>query len=222
MSAFTGQIGRELRLAARARSDVLNPLVFLLLSITLFALALEGKPEVLREHAAGILWVLVLLTNMLALEGMFRRDFDDGTLEQLLLADDVATLALLGKLLVQWLVTGGVIVLLSPLLGLALNLPAAVLGTTALVLFAGTPAVSFIGAIGAALTTGARRGGALLALLVLPMLVPVLIFGVSAINRAMIDEPPRAELYWLGALSVASLMFAPFATQAGLRIALEQ
>lgn len=222
MSAFAGQILREFRLAARARSDVLNPLVFLLLSITLFALALEGKPEVLREHAAGILWVLVLLANMLALEGMFRRDFDDGTLEQLLLAGDVAAVALLGKLLVQWLVTGGVIVLLSPVLGLALNLPAGVLGTTALVLFAGTPAVSFIGAIGAALTTGARRGGALLALLVLPLLVPVLIFGVSAINRAFADEPPRAELYWLGALSVASLMCAPFATQAGLRIALEQ
>ncbi len=222
MSVFTGQLGRELRLAARSRSDVLNPLVFLLLAITLFALALDGKPEVLREHAAGILWVLVLLTNMLALDGMFRRDFDDGSLEQLLLAVDAVPFAMLAKLLVQWLVTGLIIVLLSPLLGMVLNLPAAVLGTLALVLLAGTPAVSFIGAIGAALTTGARRGGALLALLVLPLLIPVLIFGVSAINRALADEPPRAELYWLGALSVTSLMLSPFATQAGLKIALEQ
>jgi len=222
MSAFTGQLVRELQLAGRARADVLNPVIFLLLAITLFALALEGKPEVLREHAPSILWVLVLLTNMLALDGMFRRDLDDGSLEQLLLSPAAAGIALLDKLLVQWLVTGLLIVLLSPLLGMILNLPATVYPLLALVLLAGTPAVSFIGAIGAALTAGARRGSALLALLVLPMLVPVLIFGVSAVNRALEGEAPRAELYWLGAISLASLMAAPFATQAGLRITLEQ
>jgi heme exporter protein B len=222
VNTFTGQLRRELQLAARARSDVLNPVIFLLLAITLFALALEGKPEVLREHAPGILWVLVLLTNMLALDGMFRRDFDDGSLEQLLLAGDAVVPALLGKLLVQWLVTGLLAVLLSPLLGMILNLPATVYPLLALVLLVATPAVSFIGAMGAALTAGARRGGALLALLVLPLLVPVLIFGVSAVNRALEGEAPRAELYWLGAISIASLMAAPFATRAGLCIALEQ
>ena len=222
MSLLAAHAGRELLLAARSPADVFNPLVFLVLALTLFALALDGKPDVLREHAAGILWVLVLLANMLALDGMFRRDADDGTLEQLLLAEGAIWPALAGKLLVQWLVTGGLVVVLSPLLGLVLNLPAAGLPVVALVLLVGTPAVSFIGAVGAALTTGLQRGGPLLALLVLPLLVPVLIFGVSAINRALAGEPPRAELYWLGAISVAALMFSPLATQASLRIALEQ
>lgn len=222
MNMLVLQMGRELRLANRARADVLNPLVFLLLAITLFALALDGRPEVLRAHAAGILWVLVLFTNLMAQDGMFRRDFDDGSLEQLFLIDENSLPALLGKLLVQWLLTGALIALLSPVLGLVLNLPVALIGTLAVVLFTGTPAVSFVCAIGAALTTGARRGGALLALLVLPLLIPVLIFGISAINRALEGEPPRAELYLLSAMSVGSLMLAPFAVQAGLRIALEQ
>jgi heme exporter protein B len=216
------QAGRDLRLTARARSEVLNPLVFLVLASTLFALALDGVPEVLREHAGGIVWVLVLFTNMLALDGMFRRDFDDGSLEQLFLNDAAIGTALFAKLVVQWLVTGAVMVLLTPVLGLALGIHGGDLGMLALTLLLGTPAVSFIGAIGAALTVNARRGGALLALLVLPLLVPVLIFGVSAVNRALQGEIPLAELYWLAALSVASLMLAPVAAKAGLRIALEQ
>ncbi|MCP5181610.1 MAG: heme exporter protein CcmB [Pseudomonadales bacterium] len=220
--ALGGQIRRELLLLARSRTDVLNPLVFLFLTVLLFALALDGRPENLRAHAAGVLWALVLLTNMLALDGMFRRDYDDGSLEQMFLITQSPVAPVLGKLLVQWLATGALITLCSPLLGLALNLPAKVLPMLFLAFLAGSPAVSFIGAIGASVTVGIRRSGAILGLLVLPMLIPVLIFGVSVVNRALDGDPPGPAIYWLAALSVASIMAAPFAVSAGLKVSLEQ
>ncbi len=222
MHLLSGQLSREFLLVSRVRTDVLNPLIFLLLSVTLFALALEGRPEILRVHAPAVLWTLVLLTNMLALDGVFRRDFDDGVLEQLFLQADAPWIAILGKLIVHWLVTGFAMVVCIPLFGLALYLPAEVLPVLMLALLLGTPTITCLGAIGAALTVGLRRGGAILALLVLPLLIPVLIFGVSAVNRVMDGEPALAELYWLAALSLASITSAPFAVGSALRISLEQ
>lgn len=222
MNLLTIQFAREFLLVSRVRTDVLNPLVFLLLAVTLFALALEGRPQILQAHAPAVLWTLVLLTNMLALDGVFRRDFDDGVLEQLFLLADAPYIAVLGKLIVHWLVTGFAMVVCVPLLGLALYLPGNVLPVLMLALLLGTPTITCLGAIGAALTVGLRRGGAILALLVLPLLIPVLIFGVSAVNRVVDGDPPLAELYWLAALSLASMTAAPFAVSAALRISLEQ
>lgn len=222
LNQLTSQFTREFLLVSRVRTDILNPLVFLLLAVTLFALALDGEPETLRAHAPAVLWTLVLLTNMLALDGLFRRDYDDGVLEQLYLLPESPWLAILGKILVHWLVTGGAMVVVVPLLGLALYLPADVLPVLTLGLLLGTPSVTCLGAIGAALTVGLRRGGALLALLVLPLLIPVLLFGVGAVNRVVAGEAPLAELYWLAALSLASVTAVPFAATAALRISLEQ
>jgi len=222
MNLLSSQFAREFLLVSRVRTEVLNPLIFLLLAVTLFALALEGRPETLKAHAPAVLWTLVLLTNMLALDGVFRRDFDDGVLEQLFLQAEAPCIAILGKLIVHWLVTGFAMVVCIPLLGLALYLPADVLPVLMLALLLGTPTITCLGAIGAALTVGLRRGGAILALLVLPLLIPVLIFGVSAANRVMDGEPALAELYWLAALSLASITAAPFAVSAALRISLEQ
>ena len=222
MNLLTAQFAREFLLVSRVRTDVLNPLVFLLLAVTLFALALEGRPQTLQAHAPAVLWTLVLLTNMLALDGVFRRDFDDGVLEQLVLLADAPYVAILSKLIVHWLVTGFAMVVCVPLLGLALYLPGDVLPVLMLALLLGTPTITCLGAIGAALTVGLRRGGAILALLVLPLLIPVLIFGVSSVNRVVEGDPPLAELYWLAALSLASITAAPFAVSAALRISLEQ
>ena len=222
MNLLTAQFAREFLLVSRVRTDVLNPLVFLLLAVTLFALALEGRPQTLQAHAPAVLWTLVLLTNMLALDGVFRRDFDDGVLEQLFLLADAPYVAILSKLIVHWLVTGFAMVVCVPLLGLALYLPGDVLPVLMLALLLGTPTITCLGAIGAALTVGLRRGGAILALLVLPLLIPVLIFGVSSVNRVVEGDPPLAELYWLAALSLASITAAPFAVSAALRISLEQ
>ena len=214
------QIQREWRLVVRSRSEALNPLVFLTLSVTLFALALDGSAETLRAHAAGVFWVLALLSSLLSLDGMFRRDFSDGTLEQLLLVAEVPFLAILGKILVQWLVTGFAVVLVSPVLGTLLQLPAAVLPDLALVLLIGTPTVSALGAIGAALVVGVRQGGALLGLLLLPLYIPVLIFGTAAVN-GLADGAGLAQAYWLGAMSVISMTLAPFAVHAGLKASLD-
>lgn len=222
MNLLSSQFAREFLLVSRVRTDVLNPLIFLLLAVTLFALALEGRPEALRAHAPAVLWTLVLLTNMLALDGVFRRDFDDGVLEQLFLLADAPFIAIVGKLIVHWLVTGFAMVVCVPLLGLALFLPGEVVPVLMLALLLGTPTITCLGAIGAALTVGLRRGGAILALLVLPLLIPVLIFGVGAVNRVVDGDPALAELYWLAALSLASITAAPFAVSAALRISLEQ
>ena len=215
------QVVREWRLLMRARSEALNPLIFLVLAVTLFALALDGDANALSRHAAGILWVLVLLTNMMSLDGMFRRDFEDGTLEQLVLLSEVPFVPIIGKMLVQWIATGLVVVVMSPLLGTVLQLPIEALGPLALVLVVGTPVVSLIGAVGAALVVGVRRGGALLGLLVLPMFVPVLIFGTAAVNGLTAGTGGMAQVYWLAAMSVLAATLAPFAVWAALKISLE-
>ncbi len=219
---FAAQFRRELVATMRSLQEALNPLVFLFLAITLFALGVGVEPETLGRHAPGIIWVLVLLSNLLALEGLFRRDFDDGTLEQLVLLGEPLFLPVLAKVAAQWCVSGLAMTLLAPLAALLLYLPADALGVTLLTLLTGSPALTLFGAVGAALTVGLRRGGVLLALLILPLYVPTLIFGAGAITLAMAGSDVSAQIYLLTAISMLSVTVAPFAVQAALRISLEQ
>lgn len=220
--AFFGQLRREFKLMLQSYEELVNPLVFLFLALTLFALGGGGSAETLRDFAPAIIWVLVLLANLLALEGLFRRDFDDGSLELMVLMAQPLFLPVLAKVLAHWLYSGLAMTLLTPLAALILFLPTEVLPQLLLTLLLGTPALSLIGAIGAALTVSLRRGGVLLALLVLPLYVPVLIFGAGSVTEAMAGIENMAQIYWLLAITMISLTFAPFLTAAALKISLEQ
>lgn len=222
MSLFRAQLRREWFLLIQSLEEVVNPLVFLFLAITLFALATGGGREVLRDQAPAIIWVLVLLANLLSLESLFRRDYEDGSLEQLMLHGDPVFLPLLSKIAAHWVFSGLAMTLLAPLAALLLYLPASALPILLAGLVIGTPALSLIGAIGAALTVGLKRGGVLLALLVLPLYVPILIFGAGAVTEQMAGIVTMAQIYWLGVITMVSLTCAPFAVQAALRVSLEQ
>ncbi len=219
---FAAQFRRDMVSAFRSAQEVLNPLAFLFLAITLFALGTGAQPETLGVYAPSIIWVLVLLANLLALEGLFRRDFDDGTLEQLVLLGRPLFVPVLARMAVQWCLTGLAMTLLAPLAALLLYLPAEALGVTVATLLAGSPALTAFGAMGAALTVGVRGGGVLLALLILPLYVPTLIFGAGAITLAMTGVNVSAQIYLLAAISMLSVTVAPFAAQAALKISLEQ
>lgn len=218
---FAAQLGREWVASLRTLAETLNPLVFLFLAVTLFALGVGGDAEALANQAGAILWVLVLLATLLTLEALFRRDYDDGTLEQLVLLGKPAFVPILAKLAVQWALSGLAMTVLAPVVGMLLFLPVEVLGLTMLTLLAGSPALTLLGAVAAALTVGLRRGGVLLALLALPLFVPTLIFGAGAISLAMAGVDVTGQLYWLLAISVLALTVAPFAVIAALRISLE-
>ncbi len=222
MSAFLAQLRREWLMLIQSLEEVANPLVFLFLAITLFALGTGGGPDALRDFAPAVIWVLVLLANLLSLEALYRRDFEDGTLEQLILRAEPAFLPILAKIVSHWLFSGLAMTLLAPVAALILFLPTSTLPMLMLGLLVGTPALSLIGAVGAALTVGLRRGGVLLALLVLPLYVPVLIFGAGAVLEQMAGIETMAQIYWLGVITMASLTLAPFAVQAALRVSLEQ
>lgn len=222
MTLYFGQLRREFIVMFQSLEEVANPLVFLFLGITLFALATGGGPDVLEDYAPAIIWVLVLLANLLSLEGLFRRDYEDGTLEQLVLLAQPGFLPVLAKVTAHWFFSGLAMTLLAPFAALILYLPTSALATLLLTLLAGTPALSLIGAVGAALTVGLRRGGVLLALLVLPLYVPILIFGAGAVLEQMAGSQSHAQIYWLGLISVVSLTVTPFAIQAALKIGLEQ
>jgi len=219
---FGTQLRREIQTTARSMEEAVNPLIFLFLAITLFALSVGGGVEDLRARASGIIWVLVLLANMLSLESLFRRDYDDGTLEQMLLLAQPVFVPILAKIVAQWCLSGLAMTLLAPLAALILYLPTNELPVLLLSLLLGTPALSLFGAVGAALTVGLRRGGVLLGLLILPLYVPVLIFGVGAVSEHMAGVSINAQIYWLLAITMLALTVAPFAVQAALRISVEQ
>jgi heme exporter protein B len=219
---FVGQLRREFKLLLQSREELANPLIFLFLALTLFALGGGGSPEMLRDYAPAIIVVLELLANLLALEGLFRRDYDDGSLEMLVLMAEPLFLPVLAKILAHWIYSGLAMTVLAPLAALILFLPAEVLPTLLLTLLVGTPALSLIGAIGAALTVSLRRGGVLLALLVLPLYVPVLIFGAGAVVEAMAGIENMAQIYWLLVITMVALTIAPFLVSAALKISLEQ
>ena len=218
--ALAATLRRDLTLAARRRSDIMNPLAFFALVITLFPLGISPQQALLSTLAPGLLWVAALLATLLSLEAMFRADFEDGSLEQLLLAPQPLPALVLGKVCVHWLMTGLPLALMAPLLGLLLALPPQSYLVLSLSLALGSVSLSLIGAIGAALTVGLSRGGVLLSLLVLPLNIPVLIFGTGAVQAAILGDPVGPHLAILGALCCAALILAPFAIAASLRISI--
>lgn len=218
---FLAQLRREALVSLRSLTESLNPLVFLFLAATLFALGVGGDPDTLGQLAGAIVWVLVLLATLLTLEALFRRDYEDGTLEQLVLLGRPAFVPILAKLAVQWGLSGLAMTLLTPVVGLMLYLPTDVLGIAMLTLVAGSPALTLLGAVAAALTVGLRRGGVLLALLALPLFVPTLIFGAGAVSLATAGVDVSAQIYWLLAISMLALTVAPFGVVAALKISLE-
>ncbi|HLE67940.1 MAG TPA: heme exporter protein CcmB [Burkholderiales bacterium] len=220
-AAFGGIVRRDLRLAARRKSEPLFTLGFFVLVSSLFPLGLGPEPELLRRIAPGVLWVAALLASMLALGRMFTADYEDGTLEQLALAPVPLVASVGGKVAAHWLVSELPLVLVSPLLALQYGLPADVIALLMISLLIGTPALSLVGAIGAALTLGVRGGGVLVALLVLPLYVPTLIFGAGAVDAGLAGMSSAANLSLLGACLIFATVFAPPAAAAAVRIALE-
>ncbi|MCU8587847.1 heme exporter protein CcmB [Erwinia pyrifoliae] len=217
---FLPVLKRELRIAFRSSAEILHPLWFFLIVITLFPLGLGAEPQLLARIAPGIVWVAALFSSLLALERMFRDDFLDGSLEQLLLLPLPLPLTVISKVTAHWLVTGLPLLLLSPLIALFLALDFASWRAVALTLLLGTPTLSLLGAIGVGLTVGLHRGGVLLSLLVLPLAVPVLIFSSAAIDAAAQGLAINGYLAILGAILAGSAAIAPFATAAALRVSL--
>lgn len=219
--AFAGVLQRDLRLSLQNRSDLVMPLLFFVLVVCLFPLGTRPDAEMLARYAPAILWVAALLSTMLAMERLFRSDFDDGSLEQILLSPYPTAWLVLAKLFAHWLSTGLMLVLVSPLLALILGLPAAVIPVLVLGLLLGTPILSLIGAIGMALTVGLPRGGMLLALLVLPLYTPVLIFGANGTSAALDGLPVQGPMFLMAAMLVMALTLAPLAIAAALRLSVE-
>ena len=220
-NAFRTIIMRDLLLAMRRRSDVLTTLFFFVIVVSLFPLGIGPELNTLRLIAPGVFWVAALLASMLALEKLFFVDYQDGALEQMLLAPQPLSVLVMGKVLAHWLVTGLPLVLLSPVLGLQYDLAGETIGIMMLTLLIGTPALSLIGAIGAALTLGLRGGGVLVSLLVLPLYIPVLIFGAGAVEAEASGLGGAGHLSMLGAILLLSALAAPLATAAALRISAE-
>ncbi len=220
-SALFSLLKRDLMLAFRHRSELMNPLIFFLIVVSLFPMGLNPQSQVLPMMGAAVIWVAALLAAMLSLDNMFRSDFDDGTLEQIVLSPWPLPAMVLMKVLAHWLVSGIPLVLLSPLLGVMFNLPAESIGALVLTLLIGTPVLSLIGAIGVALTVGLRRGGVLLSLLVLPLYIPILIFGAGSVWDASLGASINGPLLFMGAILVLTLTLAPFAIASAVRISLE-
>ncbi|HRK38546.1 MAG TPA: heme exporter protein CcmB [Burkholderiaceae bacterium] len=221
MSAVLAIIRRDLLLAVRRKSEVFTALFFFIIVVSLFPLGIGPEAALLRQIAPGILWVAALLATMLGLARLFAPDHADGTLEQMVLASAPLGLLVAGKIAAHWLTTGLPLVLLAPVLGLQFGLEADALGVLVVALLLGTPLLSLIGAIGAALTLGLRGGGLLLSLLVLPLYVPTLIFGAGAVEAHISGMGAGGHLSLLAALLALAVFFAPWAATAALRIALE-
>jgi len=219
--AFLAILRRDLRLALRRGGDSLQPLLFFVIAAALFPLGIGPAPEILARIGTGVIWVLALLAVMLSLDRLYQADAEDGSLE--LFGQSVLPLELvaLAKCAAHWLTSGLALVVASPLLALLLQLPGEAMVVLTLALLLGTPTLTLIGSIGAALLLGARRGAVLLALLVLPLYIPVLIFGVSAVEGEVMGLSGRPQLLILAAMLLAALALAPFASGAALRLALE-
>jgi len=217
---FMATLKRDMTIAFRHPSDLVNPLIFFLVVVSLFPLAISPDARYLAEIAPGVLWVASLLATLLSLDMLFQSDYQDGTLEQLLLSPQPLYTSVLAKVVSHWLLSGLPLALISPLLALMLFLPSSAMPTLMITLLLGTPIMSFIGAIGAALTIGLRKTGLLLSLIVLPLYIPILIFAASAVQNAAIGLPVLGHLALLGALLVLSVVLAPLAIAAALRISL--
>jgi heme exporter protein B len=218
---FAGLVRRDLLLAMRRRADVLTTLFFFVIVASLFPLGIGAQPDTLRTIAPGVVWVAALLASMLALTRLYTWDHADGTLEQMVLSPQPLVVVIGAKVLAHWLVSGLPLVLIAPLLCLQFDVPAVAMGVMVIALLLGTPCLSLIGSIGAALTLGVRGGGALLALLVLPLYIPVLIFGAGAVSASAEGMPVGAHLSLLGAFLLIALVLGLVASAAAVRIALE-
>ncbi len=221
LQAITRLFWRDLTVAMRRSTDILTPLVFFVIVVSLFPLGLGPEPAVLRAIAPGVIWVAALLATMLSLNRLFANDHADGTLEQMALAPYPLALLALTKITAHWTLTGLPLVLISPLLAVQMHLPEPALGTLVLSLLLGTPILSLLGAVGAALTLGLRGGGVLVSRLVLPLYTPILIFGAGSVAGFIAGTGTEAHFSLLGAFLALALTFAPWAAAAALRVSLD-
>ncbi|HCV04219.1 heme exporter protein CcmB [Pseudoalteromonas sp. MEBiC 03607] len=215
---FSAVFSKDLKLAFRQRAEIVNPILFFLIVITLFPLAIGPEPGLLARMAPGIIWVAALLSTMLGLDKLFRDDYHDGTLEQLIASAYPLPLTVLAKVAAHWVITGLPLVLMTPVFALLLNLESSALLATVLTLLLGTPLLSFIGAIGAGLTVGLQKGGILMSLLVLPLYIPVLIFATSAIDTSSMELAYSGQLAILGAMLIVAIIAAPIAISSALKV----
>jgi len=214
-------VWRDLMLAWRRRSDMLSTVFFFVIVVSLFPLGIGPEMQLLRSIAPGVVWVAALLASMLSLGRLFANDYQDGTLEQLLLTPQPLYLVVVGKVLAHWIIAELPLVVIAPLVGVQFDLSRDTLWILFVGLLIGTPILSLIGAVGAALTLGLRGGGVLISILILPLYIPALIFGAGAVEASIIGVTPAPHLYLLGAFAIVSALFAPWAAAAALRIALE-
>ncbi len=219
-SAFLDLLRRDLLLAMRRRSELANPMLFFVMVIVLFPLGVGAEPKLLEQMSSGVVWVAALLAALLTLDSIFRSDFEDGTLEQILIGAHPVPMLVLAKVIAHWLVTGLPLLLVAPVLATFLGMNPDAIGALMLSLLLGTPVLSLIGSIGVALTVGLRRGGVILSLLVLPLYVPVLIFGAAAVDAAASGMPVTGQMYIMAAFLVLAVTLAPLAAAAALRISL--
>ena len=218
LKAFYYLLIRDLRLAFRSRHELANPLIFFVLVVTLFPLAVTPSEDLLRVMAPGVIWVSALLSVLLSLDRLFKQDYEDGSLDQLMLSPNPLVILVLAKVSAHWLLTGLPLVLIAPLLGLFMYVPDEAVGVLVLSLLLGTPVLSLVGAIGVSLTVAVNRGGVLLSLIILPLYIPVLIFGANAVDVASDGLSVRGQMLFLGAMLVLALSLAPLATAVALRI----
>lgn len=218
LKAYYHLLLRDLRLALRNRHELANPLIFFVLVVTLFPLAVTPTPDALRAMAPGVIWVSALLAVLLSLDRLFKQDYDDGSLDQLMLSPNPLMILVLAKVSAHWLLTGLPLVIIAPLLGLFMSLPMDAVSVLIYSLLLGTPVLSLVGAIGVSLTVAVNRGGVLLSLIILPLYIPVLIFGANAVDVASDGLPVTGQLLFLGAVLVLALSLAPLATSVALRI----
>ena len=218
MSRFGRLVARDLRLALSGGADAGIALAFFVICVTLFPFGVGPEPTTLARIAAGVIWISALLASLLSMDRLFAGDYEDGSLDLFATGPLPLEAVVAAKIVAHWLVTGLPLVVMSPLMGVFLNLPAAGTGVLLLTLLIGTPILSLVGAIGAGLILGARRGGVLLSLLVLPLAMPVLIFGARTVTLAAAGDGAAAGLYFLAAYCVLALSFAPFAAAAALKI----
>ncbi|MEG3619319.1 heme exporter protein CcmB [Magnetovibrio sp. PR-2] len=221
MKVFLELVKRDLALAFRQGMDSLMVVAFFVIAVVLFPFGVGPEPNTLAKIAGGTIWVAALLSSMLSLERLFQTDYEDGSLELLALAPIPLEVTVLAKVVAHWLTTGLPLIITAPLLAVLMQLPMEGFGALMLALALGTPTLSLIGAVGAALILGSRRGGVLLSLLVLPLYIPVLIFGVSAVDAAIFDQAVRPHVLFLAAMLVGALALTPWAAAAGLRQSLE-
>ncbi len=221
MNVFTSLIRRELRLAVRQGADSLMVVMFFVLVVVLFPLGVGPEPGILTRISAGVIWVAALLAAMLSMDRLFQTDYEDGSLDLLVLTPQPLEILVLAKALAHWLTTGLPLIIISPLLGVLLNMEVSGFAVMIAALALGTPTMSLIGAIGAALILGARRGGVLLSLLILPLFIPTLIFGVSAVDAALTELTYKPQLLVLGGMFLAAAALCPWASAAAIRQAVE-